>query len=179
MSVKASRALSDGVGELSRQSAPPPGRQGLGGTPKSAGSSVDHSHGLIAEAVPDRHEAAGQVIDLKAARERRRQGPQERVDAWVASLEAAARRFHTLSTDVLVTETGPRLLTSHLPPDPIEMRDAAWECEHGSLPHDRKIACCCWDLVPGVASRRARTSPDQARPADRPAVTPNPLRRAA
>lgn len=32
--------------------------------------------------------------------------------------------------------------------------DAANECVHGSLPHDRRIMCECWDMLPGVALRR-------------------------
>jgi hypothetical protein len=42
-------------------------------------------------------------------------------------------------------------------PDPLEMRDAAWECAHGHLAHDRRLSCSCWDSVPGVAARRRRS----------------------
>ena len=35
-------------------------------------------------------------------------------------------------------------------PDPLELADAAWECEHGRLPHDawRDPACRCWERGP-------------------------------
>lgn len=38
--------------------------------------------------------------------------------------------------------------------DELEWQDAAHECSHGSLPHDKRISCECWDKVPGVKERR-------------------------
>ena len=41
--------------------------------------------------------------------------------------------------------------------DALEERDAAYECAHGHLPHDRTISCNCHDAVPGVKARRLRS----------------------
>jgi hypothetical protein len=42
--------------------------------------------------------------------------------------------------------TGDKNVLVHM--DPIEQRDAAWECEHGKLASDRRQTCTCWGASP-------------------------------